>query len=76
MGHIQLCDIQQGKCWVLQLGHKNPVQRYGLGEESLESCLAEKDLWVLVDSQWCAQVCKKAKGILESGIVWPEGPGR
>ena len=54
--------------------HNDPIQCYRSETEQLGTCMEEKDLLVLMlsmMSQHCAQVAKKADGIL----AWTRGNG-
>ncbi|GAB0192057.1 hypothetical protein GRJ2_001671000 [Grus japonensis] len=71
--------FNKAQCWVLHLGHNTTMQHHRLGEEWLESCLAEKDLGVLVDSQLNEpSVCPRrpTASWLVSEMVWPAGLGK
>ncbi|GAB0204299.1 hypothetical protein GRJ2_002895500 [Grus japonensis] len=69
IGQGQLYEVQQGSVPGPALGSQQPQAILQAWEEWLESCLVEKDLGLLVDSQLnmsqqCAQVAKKANSIL------------
>lgn len=43
--------FKKGKCQIFHFSYSKPIQQYRLGEEWVESYLAEKDLRVLVSNQ-------------------------
>lgn len=57
----------KGKCEILDLGKRNPMDQYRLGADLLASSSGQKDTGALVDnrvtvSQHCVVVAKKADG--------------
>ncbi|PKU41645.1 hypothetical protein llap_8052 [Limosa lapponica baueri] len=63
--HVNFMKSNKAKCKVLHLGEGNTQYQYRLGKGWIESCLAEKDLGILVneklDTSWqCALAAREA----------------
>ena len=62
-------SFNKGKCKVLHIGKHNQKFNYRMGNQALETTLAEKDVGVLVTSdlkptQQCARAAKRANSVL------------